>query len=150
MNKPGEGKIVWGKKPDWLYRQSAAVPFLVENGEVKVVLITSMKSKKWIVPKGVVEPGLSPQDSAANEALEEAGLHGMVDEAPMGCYEYEKWGGTCKVQVFAFRVEKILDEWLEMDSRQREIVPIDQALDRIKNRELADIIKKHVEKEKIS
>ncbi len=134
------------KKPNWLYKQSAVVPFLVENGEVKVVLITSLKAKKWIVPKGVIEPGLSPQDSAANEALEEAGLLGVVDEAPMGCYEYEKWGGTCKVQVFAFRVERILAEWLEMDSRQREIVPIAQALERIKTRELADIIKKYVRK----
>jgi 8-oxo-dGTP pyrophosphatase MutT (NUDIX family) len=138
------------KKPDWLYRQSAAVPFWIENGELKIVLITSIKSGKWIVPKGVIEPGFSPQDSAANEAWEEAGLFGTVDEVSMGCYEYEKWGGICHVQVFAFRVEKILDEWLEMNSRERETVPLKEALERLSNRELAQIIKKYVDQNEIS
>ena len=131
------------KKPDWLYRQSAAVPIWRKNGELKIVLVTSMKSGKWIVPKGVIEPKLSPQESAANEALEEAGLLGVVEEQPIGCYEYRKWGGICKVQVFAFRVETILDEWQEMVSRRRAIVPLAQALKLLDNRDLAVIIEKY-------
>jgi len=101
------------RKPDWLYNQSSVVPFIKDNDGLKIVLISSLKSKKWIVPKGVIEKPLSPQDSAAKEALEEAGVEGEVGNEPIGYFEYEKWGGICKVQVFALRVEKVLEDWAE-------------------------------------
>jgi 8-oxo-dGTP pyrophosphatase MutT (NUDIX family) len=132
------------KKPDLMYQQSSVIPFVIESGEIKIVLITSLKSGKWIIPKGVIEPGLSAQESAANEALEEAGLMGTVYDVPIGCYQFKKWGGICNVQVFPFRVEKILDEWEEMDLRQRIILPYKDALERITNPELVDIIKKQI------
>ena len=131
------------KKPDWLYRQSATVPLWLEDGELKIILVTSIKSGKWIVPKGVIERHLSPQESAANEALEEAGLLGEVEEQAIGYYEYRKWGGVCKVQVFALRVEKVLDEWQEMALRRRAIVPLAQALKLVENKDLAAIIERY-------
>lgn len=120
--------LTMSTKPAWLFRQSAAIPFLRDGDVLKIVLITSNSSGNWIFPKGVVEHGLSPQESAAQEALEEAGVLGEISEGMVAEYEYEKWGGACHVQVFALRVAEVLTEWDEMHSRDRTIVAIDEAL----------------------
>jgi len=100
-------------KPDYYYRQSAVVPFRHGRSGLEVLLITSRKRRRWIVPKGVVEPYLSAADSAAKEAYEEAGIKGRVLAVPLGSYEYEKWGGTCRVEVFAMAVDQELGSWPE-------------------------------------
>ena len=56
------------------FKQSGVIPVL----DNRLVLITSRKSERWIIPKGYVEKGLSPSESAAKEAYEEAGLIGVV------------------------------------------------------------------------
>ena len=58
------------------------------------LLVTSRKGTRRVLPKGVVEPDLSPAASAAKEALEEAGICGPIDHEPLGTYQYRKWGGT--------------------------------------------------------
>ena len=99
--------------PDYLFVQSAVIPFRVRDGKVEILLITSRKKRRWVIPKGVKEPDLSAPDSAAKEALEEAGIEGEVSEHPIGCYEYRKWGGTCHVEVFVMAVQTVHEEWLE-------------------------------------
>ncbi len=37
---------------------------------------------------------MTPQGSALQEAFEEAGVDGDVDEIPIGKFEVEKWGGN--------------------------------------------------------
>jgi 8-oxo-dGTP pyrophosphatase MutT (NUDIX family) len=115
-------------KPAWLFRQSAAIPYLLDDDKLKIVLITSNSSGQWIFPKGVVERDLSPSESAAKEAEEEAGVIGLVSEEVVAEYDYEKWGGTCHVQVFSLLVLKVLAEWDEMHSRDRTIVDFAEAL----------------------
>ena len=66
--------------PDWIYRQSAALPYRQGNKGLEVLLISTRKGGRWIVPKGIVEPGLTPRDSARKEAAEEAGIEGQMDE----------------------------------------------------------------------
>ena len=101
------------EKPRHFYRQSAVIPYRIRHGKVEVLLITSRKGKRWILPKGICEPDLSSAESAAKEALEEAGVEGRTSESIVGTYDYQKWGGTCTVQVFAMRVETVHEEWLE-------------------------------------
>lgn len=115
-------------KPSWLFRQSAAIPFLQDGDALEIVLITSNSSGQWIFPKGVVEHGLSPWESAAKEALEEAGVSGEISDEAIGQYDYDKWGGTCHVEVFALRVAEVLAEWDEMHARERIIVAVEEAL----------------------
>lgn len=124
------------KKPDWLFRQSGVIA--VHDGHV--VLITAIKSKRWIIPKGVVEKDMSPPDSAAKEALEEAGILGIVNPNEIGRYQYNKWGGTCTVQVYVMYVEKLLEEWDEKDARTRKVVTPDQAVSMINDKDLQKII----------
>ena len=55
-------------------RQSAALPYRVSAGCVQVLLVTSRRSGRWIIPKGHVEPGEAPADAALREVQEETGL----------------------------------------------------------------------------
>ena len=107
------------KYPEHYFRQSAVVPFRFRWNGPEILLITSRKKKRWIVPKGVVELDLSAQDSALLEAFEEAGLRGRVVGPALGRYSYEKWGGICTVEVFPMRVTETLADWPERDFRSR-------------------------------
>ena len=128
-------------RPSWIYRQSAVIPLVREDNAVLVVLITSMKGKRWVIPKGIVEADLSPAESAAKEAIEEAGVRGRVVEPSVGAYQYDKWGGTCTVTVFVMEVEELLDVWDEMDFRRRETVSVEEAANRVNEEDLKEIIR---------
>jgi 8-oxo-dGTP pyrophosphatase MutT (NUDIX family) len=105
--------------PAWYYRQSGVVPFRRGTDGPEVLLITSRTSKRWIIPKGVVEPELTAAESALGEAFEEAGLKGRVVGPPLGSFTYAKWEGTCTVEVFAMAVDEIRDDWPERKERRR-------------------------------
>ena len=98
-------------RPDHYYRQSAVIPFRARNGRLEALLVTSRSAKRWVVPKGVVEPDLSPAESAAKEAHEEAGIEERLSSEAIGRYRYKKWGGISEVEVFVMEVETILDRW---------------------------------------
>ena len=117
-------------RPDWYYTQSAVIPYRLRAGVMEVLLVTSRKRKRWVVPKGIVEPSLSAAESAAKEALEEAGIRGRVLAAPAGRYEYRKWGGTCVVEVFTMQVEEVLEHWPE-EYRDREWLRPEEAASRV-------------------
>lgn len=100
------------------YRQSGVIPYRFSNGSKEILVVTSKKKKKWLVPKGIIEEDLSSIESAEKEALEEAGIIGNISKSVFGHYEVEKWGGLCKVEVFPMKVVEILKEW-EEDFRKR-------------------------------
>ena len=92
----------------------------MSEGTPEVLLVSSRKKTRWVVPKGIQEPDLSAAESAAKEAWEEAGARGEVDPSPLGQYQYEKWGGVCTVDVFAMRVTELVgDEHWEESHRDR-------------------------------
>lgn len=103
-------------------------------------MITSRGSKRWIVPKGVIDPGSTAGEAASNEAYEEAGVRGRIASAPVGEYSYEKWGGICTVKVFLLKVQTVLDEWPEKDARRREWMTVKQAAESVKEKELKRLI----------
>jgi 8-oxo-dGTP pyrophosphatase MutT (NUDIX family) len=104
------------------------------------MLITSRKRKRWVIPKGIIEPHLLPHDSAAQEAWEEAGIRGRVSQTPLGTYQYHKWGGTCRVRVFLLQVEEMLETWPEADLRDRQWFNIDEAAKRVDEAELKQML----------
>lgn len=126
-------------KPDYYYAQSAAIPYRMNRGELEILLITSRKKRRWLVPKGIVEPDLSACDSAAKEAQEEAGVSGNVSGTSIGAYRYEKWGGTCVVKVFPMRVERVAEAWPE-PFRDREWVSLGEAVRRVRDPRLKTLI----------
>lgn len=130
------------KKPPSWYVQSAALPVWEDQGEVRIVLVTSCSAKRWIIPKGIVEAEMNPAESAANEAWEEAGVRGEIEARSVGTYQYKKWGGVCSVAVYLLRVKEILENWPEVYIRQRAFVSPEEAMARVQEPELKKIIQR--------
>lgn len=126
--------------PAHFFRQSAVLPYRVQGEDLQILLVTSRKKRRWVVPKGVQEPGLSPDQSAAKEALEEAGVEGQVESTAIGSYRYDKWGGTCTVLVFPMLVETMHEDWLESE-RERQWQAAEEAASRVEEPELKQLIR---------
>jgi 8-oxo-dGTP pyrophosphatase MutT (NUDIX family) len=95
--------------------QAAAIP--IRNG--RVCLVTSRGGKRWVIPKGCLEPGKTVGQIALQEAWEEAGLLGVLQRQPVGSYLYEKLGNAYHVTVFLMDVTESKAEWPECLERQR-------------------------------
>lgn len=128
-------------RPAYYYNQSSVVPYRMQEGKPEILVVMSSKRKHWVLPKGISEPSLTLQASAAKEALEEAGVEGDVSDKPIGSYTYEKWGAECTVQVYPMRVSRELseDEWEERH-RGREWLSPNQAMKRVRQPELKPMI----------
>ncbi len=108
---------------------------------MEVVLVTSRSGKRWVIPKGLIEPQLAPGPSAAKEAFEEAGVRGEVSSEPVGHYAYRKWGGSCEVAVYLMRVDAVLDDWPESAWRERIWLSVARAAERVAELELASLLR---------
>ena len=105
--------------------QAAVFPIHPGEEYISVLLITSIKRKRWILPKGVVEKNHKPEQTALLEAYEEAGIRGNLIGSVEDVYTYRKWGGVCRVEVFLMEVIKLEDEWPEKALRQRKWIPLE-------------------------
>ena len=121
--------------PQWV-RQAAAVP--VSDG--RICMVTSSNGRRWVVPKGMIEPGQTAGETALQEAWEEAGLAGVLHSEPIGSYVYEKNGGLCHVTVFLMQVTEEVSVWPESLIRTREWVPTEEAMARVREQGLRDIL----------
>jgi len=117
--------------------QAGAIP--VRAG--KICLVTSSNGKRWVIPKGVIEPGQTAGETALQEAWEEAGLTGVLQPEPLGSYLYEKWCGICHVTVFLMQVSDEAAAWPEHDLRIRSWVSLAGALERLDDPGLCDILR---------
>ena len=107
-----------------------------------ICMVTSRNGRRWVIPKGHVDPGHTAQDAARIEAWEEAGLIGIVDTDPIGTYQYEKYDTTRHVEVYVLTVIEEKDEWPEADERTREWVSVPVALHRIEEPDLRELVRK--------
>lgn len=127
--------------------QYAALPFrLVDDQDLRVLLITSLRTRRWVLPKGWQKPNASPMETAAREAFEEAGVCGdVVSPKALGFYSYEKHldGGasaSCRVGVFALRVSHLAGSWPEKGQRALRWCTSKQAARLVHEPELAAIL----------
>jgi 8-oxo-dGTP pyrophosphatase MutT (NUDIX family) len=65
--------------------QVAAVCYRLNGSSVEFLLVNT-SSGKWTFPKGRLCPALSPSESAAREAWEEAGVHGRIEDTHFAHY----------------------------------------------------------------
>jgi 8-oxo-dGTP pyrophosphatase MutT (NUDIX family) len=121
--------------PQWL-RQAAAIP--VCDG--KVCVVTSSSGNRWVIPKGVIDPGYTAGETALQEAWEEAGLAGTLYTEPVGSYIYEKSGGQCHVTVFLMQVTGEAEDWPERLTRQRVWLSTEDAVERMREPGLREIL----------
>lgn len=132
-------------KPEYWYKQSAVIPYRKRNGKIEILLITSRNKKRWIIPKGIIEPDLSAQKSAAKEAMEEAGVTGKVERQLIATYKYKKWDGVCEVQVYAMPVKEILNDW-EESFRRRKWIDLNNFKKYVKDKNLIKVLTKFKDK----
>jgi len=107
--------------------QACAVPYRRRNGRIELCVITSSSGTRWGFPKGIIEPGETPDQTALKEAWEEAGIGGLIEGPPLGSYTYRKWGAVLEVTGLLMRVSSAEEDWPEADLRHRRWCAADEA-----------------------
>ncbi|MDH2329110.1 NUDIX hydrolase [Cereibacter sp. SYSU M97828] len=104
-------------------RQCGALCWRETDGVVEILLITSRANKEWIIPKGWPMPGKTLAQAAAEEAWEEAGIRGVVEDQAVGSYRYIKRRGgkeiAIDVTVFPLEVAEEHDAFREQGQREK-------------------------------
>ena len=127
--------------------QYAALPWRIVDGALEVLLITTRNTRRWIVPKGWPIAEYTPQACAAFEAMEEAGVAGVVEAEAFGTFHYDKLRKSgevlaCKVYVYPIKVTRRRRQWPEKRARDCEWCSVEEAISRIKETGLRRLIKK--------
>lgn len=113
--------------------QSGVLPWRSgTEGRLEILLITSTRRKRWIIPKGRPMIGLTLRESAMQEAFEEAGVRGTPEDEAIGSFITDKLqlNGDTKmlsVTVFPMEVVEELDSWPEQALRQRRWFRVEEA-----------------------
>lgn len=105
-----------------LLLQSGALPYQIdESGEVRVLLVTASRTRRWTIPKGAAEPHLTLAENAAKEAFEEAGVLGEIAPHASGMFRAIKrrpeGEAVIEVWVYLLKVTEVLKDWPEKDRR---------------------------------
>ncbi|MDJ0859091.1 MAG: NUDIX hydrolase [Dinoroseobacter sp.] len=127
--------------------QVAALPYVMEKGKPRVLLITSRETRRWVIPKGWPIQGKTAFESAATEAWEEAGIVGKVSDKCIGLYAYNKAFPKTDPQpivvtVYPMRVKAIKDKFPETGQRKRKWMSPKKAAERVKEPELREMLRR--------
>jgi 8-oxo-dGTP pyrophosphatase MutT (NUDIX family) len=134
-------------KRDVLRYQAAAIPYRRNEAQgLEVLLVTSRRRGRWVLPKGNRRRLMLPHRAAAMEAFEEAGVLGLIEPLPVGTYRQVKLAKDgssvdLEVQAFALFVNTELREWPEMTVRRRRWMNLSQAESSVRDLELATLIR---------
>lgn len=126
-------------------RQAGALAWL--PGEpLRFVLVTSRRTGRWVFPKGRIEAGDSGAETAAREALEEAGVVGRAEARPVGRFSCDKvrppnvW--RLEVDVYPMAVEHVREDWREIDERQRRFATLEEARELLNDPDMLAIVER--------
>jgi 8-oxo-dGTP pyrophosphatase MutT (NUDIX family) len=126
-------------------RQVGALPVRRgPDGALNVLLVTTLQTQRWIIPKGWPLPGSQDWAAAALEAREEAGVLGEAHAGSIGSYTYEKRRPTgpvpVRVSVFLLEVQEELEIWPECERRQRAWFTLSDAAEAVREPELKALL----------
>ncbi len=124
------------------FDQSGVIPFRKKNGKTEVLLVTSIRRKKWIIPKGFIEYHMTPFQSAKKEAFEEAGLRGSNSTKILGSYTVRKNGSELLTKIYSMKVTRIFKDYPEKNLRKRKWFSVYDAAKKVEIDELATIIRR--------
>ncbi len=113
---------------------------------LRVLLITSRDTGRWVIPKGWPMRRRSDAEAAAREAWEEAGVQGEILPRSIGLFTYRKYLGPrrwipCVVRVFPLEVRARLKEYPEHDQRKTRWFAPEKAAKRVAEPELRALIR---------
>ena len=121
-------------------RQAGVIPYRIGRRGPEFCLITSIRKGNWGFPKGIIDPGETAPQTALKEAEEEAGLHGTIEDPPLGKYCYEKWNTSLVVTVYLMEVTVVNDHWEEASLRDRRWCLPEEARSAIRGRPLEELL----------
>lgn len=132
------------RRPEFV--QAAALCLRDGRKGPEVLMVSSLTTKRWILPKGWPMPDRSLAEAALQEAWEEAGVRGSVNESSVGSFSYRKLVKdgipvTCRCHVFRVAVSELAEDWPEKDRRKREWVPVRDAIKRVEEPELKQFLR---------
>jgi 8-oxo-dGTP pyrophosphatase MutT (NUDIX family) len=113
---------------------------------IRILLITSRDTGRWVIPKGWPMRHRSEAEAAAREAWEEAGLRGEVLDRSIGVYTYRKVLAPgraipCAVRVYPLEVREMLKQYPETGQRRAKWFAPDKAARRVLEPELKGLIR---------
>ena len=129
-----------------MIRQFGALPYRVDDEEgLQILLVTSRDTGRWVVPKGNPIPHRNGPETAAQEALEEAGAEGEIGTSPIGSFRYRKrmrllLPVNAEVRVFPLRVDRLHGAWPEAHQRRRQWFNRAEAAEAVAERGLKRLI----------
>jgi 8-oxo-dGTP pyrophosphatase MutT (NUDIX family) len=129
------------------FQQFGALPWRRnKRGDIRVLLVTSRERGRWLFPKGWLDDGRTPAESAATEAFEEAGVIGDIDDRNIGSYSYAKIlrdqsTVDCIVTMFALRVRGTLLQWRERGERKRQWCNLSEAIGMVSDEGLSQLLR---------
>ncbi|MCS6624777.1 NUDIX hydrolase [Roseibacterium beibuensis] len=126
-------------------RQVAALPWRRGAEGLRIMLITSRETRRWVTPKGGRMSGKTDAEAAAQEALEEAGIEGVVSDRLLGSFRYLKvlkrraarW---CTVDLYSLEVTVEHPDWQERKERERVWVSREEAAGMVDEPDLRALI----------
>jgi 8-oxo-dGTP pyrophosphatase MutT (NUDIX family) len=126
-------------------RQVGALPIRRgADGELNVLLVTTLQTQRWIIPKGWPLPDRQDWAAAVAEAREEAGVLGRAREGSIGSYTYEKRRPTgsvpVRVAVYLLEVQEELETWPECARRRRAWFTLEEAAEAVSEPELRELL----------
>lgn len=126
-------------------QQVAALPYVPIGPAIEVLLVTSKRRRRWILPKGWPSKHFSLPQSAAREAEEEAGVVGSVRTSPIGSYTYTKamptgYSVPCHVFVYPLLVRQHHLSWRERGQREIKWTTLASAARLVDDRELGRLL----------
>jgi 8-oxo-dGTP pyrophosphatase MutT (NUDIX family) len=105
------------------YKQFAALPYRLRDNDLEILLITTRKKRRWSIPKGWSIKHITPQQTAAVEAYEEAGVRGAAARKRIGKFRKrrvrKKQSVICDVEIFPLKVGSLEGRWPEKQERSR-------------------------------
>ncbi len=112
----------------------------------EILLITSLGTGRWIIPKGWQKRGASAPQSAAEEAWEEAGVNGVIGDAEIGRFDYLKRERdaerTLTVHVFELAFTDSSRSYPEKGKRRRIWLDAGKAAGLVQEKELRGLIRR--------
>lgn len=143
---------LWGPReqetPDeYRHRQVAALCYRQTRNGKRILLVTSRRTGRWIVPKGWPIKGLQDCKAALQEAWEEAGVKDAeITSEPIGSFDYDKFrsnGDMTRVQaqVYGAKVERLEDAYPEDHQRIRRWFSPDEAARRVSEPQLKEMLR---------
>lgn len=127
--------------------QMAALCHWDEGAGTRYLLVTSRDTRRWVIPKGWPIPGLTSNETALQEAWEEAGVRSSrASTLPVGRYWYAKrlTSGTdipVETLVYSVTVQDLAHDFPEMLQRTRKWVTAEDAAGMVNEPELQSIFR---------